>query len=391
MHFDIPAAVEQRRRDFRDFLDREIRPVGDARDVGGPLSRPELDALVTTLQPSGIMHASLPESVGGTNRSFLERILLAEEFARAWPSLAVTIDSHNIVVEIIARQGEPWMQDRYVPEGISGRAIMGDMMSEPEAGSDTRNLSTRAERAGDDWIVNGTKMWTTNGVWADVAMLTAVSEPSQYQKDPRRGVVHLLVDKRISPWRARDLPIIGLKAGTTGHIVFESCRVPGAHLFHPDDAGYTQNLVVRGWARILLGAWAIGIMQAAIDDAVAFARERRTFGKPIAAHQMIQDMVAQMHVDLETSRLLTYKAAWLMDQGRRCDLEQSTAKLHACEVVKRVTDSAIQILGGRGLTTDEGFRTERLHRDARFLAVAEGTSQIMKLIIGRRLLGVSAL
>ncbi len=184
--------------------------MGDARDVGGPLSRPELDALVTTLQPQGIMHASLPESVGGTNRTFLERILL--------------------------------------------------------------------------------------------------------------------------------------------------------------------------------GAWAIGIMQAAIDDAVAFERERRTFGKPIAAHQMIQDLIAQMHVDLETSRLLTCKAAWLMDQGRRCDPEQSTAKLHACEVVKRVTDSAIQILGGRGLTTDEGFRTERLHRDARFLAVAEGTSQIMKLIIGRRLL-----
>ncbi len=205
------------------------------------------------------------------------------------------------------------------------------------------------------------------------------------------AVVHLLVDKSISPWKVRDLPIIGLKAGTTGHIEFERCRVARAHLFHADEAGYTQNLVVRGWARILLGAWAIGIMRAAIEDATRYVRERHAFGKPIAAHPMIQDMVARMHVDLETSRLLTYKAAWLMDQGVRCDLEQATAKLHACEVVKRVTNDAIQILGGRGLTTEEGYRTERLHRDARFLAVAEGTSQIMRLIIGRRLLGFSAL
>lgn len=391
MDFAIASDVEHRRRAFRDFLEREIRPIGDHRDAGGPLERHELDDLVARLQPSGIMHASLPHDVGGTNRSFLERILLAEEFARVWPSLAVTIDSHNIVVEIIARQGAPWMKDRYVEAGITGRAIMGDMMSEPQAGSDTRNLATRAVAAGDHYVVDGTKMWTTNGVWADVALLSAVANEDDYRRDPRRGVIHLLVDKAVSPWKVRDLPIIGLKAGTTGYIEFENCRVPRRHLFHADDTGYTQNLVVRGWARILLGAWAIGIMQAAIDDAVQFARERHTFGKPIAAHQMIQDMVARMHVDLETSRLLTYKAAWLMDQGVRCDLEQATAKLHACEVVKRVTDDAIQILGGRGLTTDEGYRTERLHRDARFLAVAEGTSQIMKLIIGRRLLGVSAL
>ncbi len=190
MDFAIPADVEHRRLAFRDFLAREIQPIGDRRDAGSPLARHELDDLVARLQPCGIMHASLPHEVGGTNRSLLERVLLAEEFARAWPSLAVTIDSHNIVVEIIARQGQPWMKDRYVEAGITGRAFMGDMMSEPQAGSDTRNLTTRAVADGDHYVVDGTKMWTTNGVWADVALLTAVANEAAYRRDPRRGVIH---------------------------------------------------------------------------------------------------------------------------------------------------------------------------------------------------------
>jgi len=391
MDFDIPKDVQQRQWAFREFLEAKIRRTGVERDPQGPLSTTELQDLCTLLQDTDIMRASLPQEVGGSNRSYLERILLAEEFARVWPSLAVTIDSHNIVVEIIARQGQPWMKDRFVPGGISGRLIMGDMMSEPEAGSDTRNLQTRATRVDGHYVVNGQKMWTTNGVWADVAILTAVTDMDAYRQNPTQGVVHLLADKSVCDWQVRDLPIVGLRAGTTGHITFTDCRIPEGHLFHAEGEGYRQNLVVRGWARILLGAWSIGIMQAALEDATAFARQRVTFGKPIAGHQMIQDLITGMVVDLETSRLLTYKAATLMDRGQRCDAEQAMAKLHACEAVQRVTTQAIQILGGRGLTTEEGYLTERHFRDARFLTIAEGTSQIMKLIIGRKALGISAI
>jgi acyl-CoA dehydrogenase len=391
LNFDIPAPMQRRQMAFREFLEAEIRAPGIARDAGGPLSLEELQHFCRLLQPTDIMRASLPEEVGGTNRSFLERVLLAQEFARVWPSLAVTVDSHNIVVEIIARQGQPWMVERYVPGGISGELIMGDMMSEPEAGSDTRNLKTTAKHADGHYIVDGTKMWTTNGVWAHVAILTAVVDFDAYRAKPSQGVIHLLMDRSEVNWEVRDLPILGIKAGTTGLIRFEGCRVPEKFLFHDAGEGYRQNLVVRGWARILLAAWAIGLMEAAIDDAIRFARERVTFGKPIGGHQMIQDMIAQMMVDLETSRLLTWKAATLMDRGERCDMEQCMAKLHACEAAERVTSQAIQILGGRGLTTDEGFLTERHYRDARFLTIAEGTSQIMKLIIGRKALGISAL
>jgi acyl-CoA dehydrogenase len=332
------------------------------------------------LGASEIMRASLPEEVGGTNRSYVERVVLAEEFARAWPSLAVTVDSHNIVLELIAREGAQWMKERYVHAGMTGEIIMGDMMSEPEAGSDTRNLRTEAVLDGDEYVITGEKMWTTNGVWANVALLTAVVDRSAFELNPKNGVVHLLLDRQATPWESRDLPFIGLKAGTTSHVRFDSLRVPKDHLFHGADQGYSQNLAVRGWARVLLAAWAIGIMQAALEDAVSFARTRVTFGKPIA--EMVQD--------LDASRLLTYRAAEMMDRGERCDLEQAVAKAFACEAVQRVTAKAIQIHGARGLTTAEGFRTERYYRDARFLTVAEGTTQIMNLIIGRRVLGISA-
>jgi len=391
MRFQIPQEIEGRRMEFREFLEKEIRHIGDERDSGGPLTRDELSELILALQRTDIMRASLPVEVGGTNRTFLERVILAEEFARVWPSLAVTVDSHNIVVELIARQGADWMKEAYVEKGVRGEIIMGDLMSEPQAGSDTRNIKATAILDGDAYVVNGTKMWTTNGVWAEVGLLTALSDPTAFARNPKTGVVHLLVDRSVSPFKSRDLPIIGLKAGTTGLMEFNNCRVPKKYLFHDESKGYMQNLVVRGWARVLLAAWACGIMQGVLEDATEFAKERITFGKRIGSHQMIQDMIADMVIGLDTSRLANYKAAELMDNNIRCDLEQALAKAYACEVVNRVTGMAIQILGARGLTTNEGFRTERFYRDARFLTIAEGTTQIMKLIIGRKTLGMSAI
>jgi len=202
--------------EFREFLETEIQHIGDGRDAQGPLTREELGELILKLQPTDIMRASLPEEVEGTNRSFVERVILAEEFARVWPSFAVTVDSHNILVELIARQGAGWMKEQYVGKAIRGEVIMGHLMSEPEAGSDTRNLKTTAVLDGDEYVVNGTKMWTTNGVWAEVGLLTAVSDPEAFARNPKTGVIHLLVDRSVSPFRSQDLPIIGLKGGPQG-------------------------------------------------------------------------------------------------------------------------------------------------------------------------------
>jgi acyl-CoA dehydrogenase len=390
MEYELPQTLLERRQTLREFFDSEIRPLAEGRDSDGPFTKAELSSLISRLEPTGIMLAAIPREYGGDGSTFLERVIIAEEFVRAWPSLAVTVDSHNIVVDVVARKADHDMREKYLPKGISGESIFGDMMSEPESGSDTRNLQTTAVLKDGEYVVNGTKMWTTNGVWADVALLSAVVDADAYRRDPTVGVVHLLLDSTQSTWDVSDLPIIGLRSGTTGLSQFVDTRVPASQLLHDETDGYSQNLAARGWARVLLAAWATGLMGAAVEDAVEFAKSRVTFGKPIAGHQLIQGMLADMQVDLATSRLATYHAARCMDAGMRADTEQAIAKLHACEAVQRVTANAIQILGGRGLTTNEGYRTEQYYRDARFLTIAEGTSEIMRLILGRKMTGVSA-
>jgi acyl-CoA dehydrogenase len=261
-------------------------------------------------------------------------------------------------------------------------------MSEPQAGSDTTQFKTTAILDGDHYLVNGTKMWQTNGPWSDIGLMIAISDPEAYARDPRQGTVNLFLEKAVSPWKVRDLPFIGLRAGTTGYMEFENCRVPKDNLLAT--TGYKENLIARGWARVNIMAIGLGIMQAALEDSVSHAQKRTAFGKPIGGHQLVQEMIADMATDLECSRLLTYRAAELMDAGIRCDIEQNMCKAFASEAVKRVTDKAIQIHGARGLTTREGFRLERYYRDAAMGQIAEGTIQIVKLIIARRILGIQA-
>lgn len=251
-------------------------------------------------------------------------------------------------------------------------------------------MRTTALRDGDHFVINGEKMWQTNGPWADVGLLSAVVDRDAYTNDHTTGVIQLVVTREESEWTVRDIPLMGANAGATGHFIFKDMKVPARNLIAAGDSGYQENLKTRGWARLNLAATTLGIMQAAIEDAISFAKERRTFGKAIAQHQLVQAMIADMSIDLDASRLLVYRTAELMDNGIRCDLEQATTKAFATEAAKRVTDHAIQVLGARGLTRHEGYRTERMYRDARITSIAEGTTQILKLVIGRRLLGMQA-
>jgi alkylation response protein AidB-like acyl-CoA dehydrogenase len=199
-----------------------------------------------------------------------------------------------------------------------------------------------------------------------------------------------LVEKSVSPWEVRDLPFVGLRAGTTGLFEFKDMKVPAENHMKLDMSGYVKNLIIRGWARVNIAAMGLGIIQAALEDSIEYAKTRVAFGKPIGAHQLIQQMIAEMKIDLDASRLLVYRAAEMMDNMVRCDLEQNMCKAFVCEAGKRVADRAIQIFGARGLTTNEGFRIERYYRDAIMGGIAEGTQQILRLIIARRLLGIQA-
>jgi alkylation response protein AidB-like acyl-CoA dehydrogenase len=392
MHFQLPEDIRLFQNELREFFTAEIRPIADRRDSQGPLTREELKEMFQKLKPINYMKYYTPEKYGGIKTSFLRKTILAEEHARVWPALAATIDTHAGCHEYACEVMGEKMGDRFITQGQEGDVIFCDMMSEPESGSDTRNLKTTAILDGDHFVVNGRKMWQTNGPWADFGILTAVYDPAAYAKSPREGVFHLLAEKAVSPWKVRDLPFVGLRAGTTGLFEFENMKVPKDNIMMPDmgESGYVKNLIVRGWARVDIAAMGLGIMQAALEDSIEYAKNRVAFGKPIGGHQLIQQLIAEMKIDLDASRMLVYRAAEMMDNMVRCDMEQNMCKAFTVEAGKRVADKCVQIFGGRGLTTEEGFRAERYYRDAVMGGIAEGTQQILKLVVARRLLGIQA-
>ena len=273
MYFQLPEHVASLQKQARSFFESEIRPIADVRDSQGPLSREELRDLIQHLRPIGWVTAAIPRRFGGAERSVLERVVLGEEVARVWPALGTTIDTHMGIAAAVCLQGPDWMREKYLTRAIEGDVIFCDMVSEPQAGTDTRALRTRATLQGEHYVVNGEKMWITNGPWADVGLLSAVSDAAAYEKDSKQGLVRLLVEKPAAGWNVRDLPLLGLRAGTTGHFVFENLMVPKSNVFGDESKGYSDTLKTRGWARVSLAGKAVGIMQAALDDAVCFAKE----------------------------------------------------------------------------------------------------------------------
>ena len=266
MQFQLPEELQKKQMELREFLDKEIRPVADARDAQGPLSREELKDFILKLRHMGYVTGPTRREYGGLGHGYLERVIYEEEMARVWPGLAATVGTHSGVAAHIIRSGTEEMRARLTKPMHDGDIIACDMMSEPQAGSDTTNFRCTAILEGDYYIVNGQKMWQTNGPWADVGLLLAISDPEAYAKDPRQGTVNLLVEKSVSPWKVRDLPLIGLKAGMTGHFVFENVSVPKENLITTE--GYKENLIGRGWARVAVAAWGLGLMQAALEDSI---------------------------------------------------------------------------------------------------------------------------
>jgi len=390
MRFRLPEETQKLKNEARAFLDSEIVPIAGKRDSEGPLTRDEIKTFIRMLKPYGYVVGAIPKQWGGLGQSYLTQIALHEELARAWRALAVTLGTHGGMTASIANTASRELADRIVPAAIEGDHLVCDMMSEPDAGSDTRNLKTTAVLDGDHYIVNGVKRWQTNGSLADIGVLSAVTDPKLFAKNPKEGVIRLLVEKAVSPWAARHLTLIGSAAGPIGEEVFENCRVPKANLLQPPSMGYTDQLIMRGWARTKIASVAVGVMQAALDDSIAYAKKRVQFQRKIGSFQLVQAMIADMIVDTETSRLLAFRAAELMDNGIRCEMEQSMAKVHAAQAAVRVTDKAIQIHGALGLTRGEGYHTERYFRDARLCGIGEGTTEILKLVVARKALGIQA-
>ncbi|MGH9092794.1 MAG: acyl-CoA dehydrogenase family protein [Acidimicrobiales bacterium] len=363
----------------RRFVAREVVPVAPE------LEREDRfpDELVRQMRDLGLFGVTVPEAYGGLGLDLLTYVGVIEELAYGWMSLTGIVNTHTMVATLLMLHGSEEQRRRWLPAMATGERRGALSLSEPDAGSDTRSLSCRARRDGDELVVNGTKAWVTNGERAGIVALAARTE---------EGISTIVVEKEPGP-RFGGITVgppvdkLGYRGVETVEMAYADHRVPVANLVGEPGRGLPQILGVLEIGRINIAARAVGVARAAFDAALAYARQRTTFGKPIAEHQAIQIKLADMATRLEASRLLTENAARRKAGGLRCDVEAGMAKLFASETAFELATEAMRIHGGVGYTT--AFPVERYFRDAPLMMIGEGTNEIQRLVIARGLLARS--
>jgi alkylation response protein AidB-like acyl-CoA dehydrogenase len=366
--------------EVRRFVDREVIPVAHELEHSDtyPLE------LIEKLKTLGVFSATIPEAYGGLGFDFVTYVQVVEELARGWMSLAGIVNTHVLVAYMLAAHGTEEQRRSFLPRMAEGDQRGGLCISEANAGSDVQAITMTATRDDTDYILNGSKLWVTNGVHAGIFAVLARTDTTIHP--PHRGMSVFLVEKGTPGLSvSRTFDKLGYKGVETAELVFDAVRVPATHLLGGiEGQGFKHAMSGLEVGRINVAARAVGIAQAAFNDAIKYAQQRVTFGKPIAQHQAIQLKLADMATKIEAARLLLQKAASKKDRGERCDLESGMAKLFASEMCQEVTLDALRIHGGFGYTKE--FNVERYYRDAPFMLVGEGTSEIQRLVIARQLL-----
>ena len=369
----------------RDFTAREILPLNERYDFNKPITREEYREIWQGLLPA-LMR--LAEGMDFSDLDYISLGILIEEIFKANPSLACTIGMALGPAMILHLFASKELKGKYMPLLFTGQKVGCTAITEPNVGSNPAEVQSTAVLDGDHYVLNGTKTWISCADISDLAMVTCrIREGSGEEL----GV--LLVDREISPYESAELPHIGLKGFPTGELYFSDCPVPLENRIRRNGSKRGKGdlgMVLQGfeYARTAMAIGAVAMAQAAFDHAVAYAKERRQWGKLIGEHQMIQEMIADMATAIDTARFLAYRVLSLLQQGKRCDREACMAKYYATEMAVEVTSKAIQIHGANGLS--EEFPVERLFRDARMFTIPDGTTQIQKLIVARDILGLSA-
>ena len=362
----------------RELADAEIAP--NAADWDRDHRFP--DELIPKLAELGLMGVCVPEEYGGAGADFLSYVLVLEELSRADAGVGVTVAVHTSATTLpLLAFGTDEQRERFVPPLARGEHLGAFALTEPGAGSDAGSLRTSAVPDGDGWLLNGSKQWITNGSRAGTFVLFARTDPATAGA---RGVSCFVLDAehvRIT----REEEKLGLHSSTTSDLVLEDARVGPDRLLHEAGRGFRVAMATLDGGRIGIAAQAVGIAQAAYDVARAYAVDREQFGRRIGDFQAIQWKLADMATDIDAARLLTYRAAWLKQEGRPHAADGAKAKLFASEMARRQTAEAIQILGGYGYTRE--FPVERYYRDAKITEIYEGTSEIQRLVIARSILG----
>ncbi|WP_318206956.1 MULTISPECIES: acyl-CoA dehydrogenase family protein [unclassified Streptomyces] len=382
MNLELSEEQEAVRRLAEDFVAREVTPHAVAWDRAEEVDR----AIVKKLGAVGFLGLTIPEEYGGSGGDHLAYCLVTEELGRGDSSVRGIVSvSLGLVAKTVAAWGSEEQKRRWLPRLASGEALGCFGLTEPGTGSDAGNLATRAVRDGDDYLISGTKMFITNGTWAEVVLLFARTNDTPGHK----GVSAFLVPTDTPGLTRRAIHgKLGLRGQATAELVLEDVRVPAAAMLGPEGKGFTVAMSALAKGRMSVAAGCVGIAQAALDAAVRYAGEREQFGKPIASYQLVQELISDIAVDVDAARLLTWRVADLIDRGQDFATAASKAKLYASEAAVRAANNALQVFGGYGYIDE--YPAGKLLRDARVMTLYEGTSQIQKLIIGRALTGVSA-
>jgi alkylation response protein AidB-like acyl-CoA dehydrogenase len=379
--FELTAEQKEIQALAREFSEREIEPHAAEWDRNHTFPR----GVFAKLAELGLMGACVPEEYGGAGTDFLSYILVLEELSRADAGVGVTVAVHTSAVTLpILAFGSDEQRSRFVPPLARGEHLGAFALTEPEAGSDAGSLRARAEPDGDGWRISGNKQWITNGRYSGTFLFFARTDQSTAGA---RGVSAFILDGD-QVQVTRDEEKLGLNSSITNDVAVDAVYVDRDRLLHEEGRGFRVAMQTLDGGRIGIAAQALGIAQAAYDVALAYARERRTFGKPIGEHQAIQQKLANMSMEIDAARLLVYRAAWLKDRGEPVTEAGAKAKLFASEMARRQTAEAIQILGGYGYTKE--FPLERYYRDAKITEIYEGTSEIQRLVIARSILGLRA-
>jgi len=382
MDFEFTEEQAMIRTTIRDFAQKEVAPV--ARDNNRYERFPE--DLVKKLSEIGVLGLTLPPEYGGGGADHISYSIMLEELAHADMGIAVTATSHlSLGGGTIAQWGSEAQKQKYLPRLASGEILGCLATTEPNVGSDITSIETSATLKGDEWILNGNKMWISNGGVAGIAIIIAQTDKSKGGK----GLTAFIVDRGTPGFSSQDIHHkLGARSSNTAELILEDCRVPQENMLGPLGKGMSVALSAFDRARLGVAARTVGVAQACIDASVFYAQTRQQFGKFIGNFQLIQELIADMTVETEAARLLVYRAAAIKDKGDPATVETSMAKYYSSEIALKAANSAIQIHGSYGYSDE--FPVERYFRDVRVSSILEGTSQVHKLIIGRAMTGLNA-
>ncbi len=378
MQFQLTEEQEMMRKMVREFAETEVAPGAAERDEAARFDR----RLFERMAELGLTGIPWPEKYGGANAGFVSYCIAVEELARVDASLSVTLSAHvSLGSWPIFAYGTEEQKQKYLVPLAQGRYLGAYCLTEPASGSDAGAMKTTAVRHGDEYVLNGSKIFITNGEEADVYIVFARTD----MEDKHRGVSAFIVEKGMPGLKfGKHENKMGIRASTTVEVIFEDCRVPAANLLGQEGEGFIIAMRTLDGGRNGIAAQAVGIAQGAFEHALAYAKEREQFGRPIAKNQAIQFKLADMATKIEAARLLTYQAAWREQEGLPYGKQSAMAKMYASDIAMEVTTEAVQIFGGYGYTKE--YPVERFMRDAKITQIYEGTNEIQRIVIANHLL-----